>query len=225
MGKRQYQKPIKLSEWAYKSIKERIVNNEITPGDQLNIEKLSDDMGISRTPIREALLRLLQEGFVVSFSNVGFFVCGITRDDFDDIFELRQLIEAYAVVRFIEKCKDHELLEVLEINKQCKEAAEAGDVKAFNSHDVELHGMFIKCLGNKKMRYIYDDVADLLYRLRLYALRSTENIKQSLIEHENLIHAINEKDSVAGKLAMENHITNIRCRLEKFIDFEDEILR
>ena len=228
MTQQSNQRPLNLNEWAYRSIKKRILDNEFKPGSQLNIEELSKELNISRTPIREALLRLKQKGFVVSFSNVGFFVCGITRDDLKDIFELRQLIEAYTVVKFIAKCSDEEVQELFNIHEQCIEAAEAGNVKSFNNYDVQLHNMLINCLGNKKMRAAYDNAADLLHRLRVYALKSPENIKQTLVEHEKIMSAIKSRDSVAGKLAMEEHISNIHDRLERLVEFEgdeDELLQ
>ena len=221
MVQRSDQRPMSLSEWAYKHIKEQVFDNELKPGSQLNIEELSKEMNISRTPIREALLRLKQNGFVVSFSNVGFFVRAITRDDFEDIFELRQLIESYATVKFVEQCTEDKLQGLLDVHKQCVKEAEAGNVKAFNEYDIRLHDMLIRCLGNKKICDVYDNVADLLYRLRVYALNSSENITHSLKEHENLIRAIERKDIAGSKLAMEEHICNIRTRLKKIVDFED----
>ena len=222
MTQKSNQKPPNLNEWAYSSIKKRILDNEMKPGSQLNIEELSKELNISRTPIREALLRLRQKGLVVSFSNVGFFVCGITRDDLRDIFELRQLIEAYTVVKFIAKCSEAEVQALSSICEQCVSAAEAGNVKAFNNYDIQLHNMLIDRLGNKKIRAAYDNAADLLHRLRGYALKSPENITQSLIEHEKIMSAIKNRDPIAGKLAMENHISNIHDRLEKLVEFEDD---
>ena len=225
MTQQSNQKPLNLNEWAYHSIKKRILDNEFKSGSQLNIEELSKELNISRTPIREALLRLRQNGFVVSFSNVGFFVCGITRDDFEDIFEMRQLIEAYAVVKFIETCTDDEIREVLDIHSQCVAQAKIENIKAFNDYDIQLHNMFINRLSNKKMRAVYDNVDDLLYRLRIYAIKSSENIKQSLLEHEKIMCAVSGRDSVAGKLAMEKHIVNIHDRIKPFVDFEGEALK
>ena len=215
-------KPRSLTEWAYLSIKEQILDNKITTGSQLNIEELAKEMNISRTPIREALLRLKQNGLVVSAANVGFFVCGITKRDFDDIFELRQLIESYAVVKYVEKSNEDDTQALINLHEQCKLEAEAGNAKVFNSYDVQLHDTIINSVGNRKMLAIYSDVADLLYRLRVYAAKSSENIRQSLNEHEKIICAIKVKDSTLARLVMEEHILNIRARLEKIVEFEDE---
>jgi len=213
-------KPLNLNEWAYQTIKMRILENDIRPGSQLNIEELSKELEISRTPIREALLRLRQNGFVVSFSNVGFFVCGISKEDFEDAFELRKLIESYAIVKFVERSTDVEMRILVGIHEKCKLMAAQGDAKAFNEYDIRLHDLIIDCLGNKKMKLIYDNLADLLYRLRVYALKSSENITQSVVEHDRIILAIESKDAALAYQAMEQHIVNVKNRLSQIVEFE-----
>ncbi|MFA5675480.1 MAG: GntR family transcriptional regulator [Christensenellales bacterium] len=216
-------KPPNLNEWAYMAIKSHILEHQIKPGMQLNIEDLSKELGISRTPIREALLRLRQEGLVISLSRVGFFVCGVTKQDFEDIFGLRKIVESHAAEQLAVKITTDELDEIIDLNQQCKTMAEQGDTKEYNRYDVLLHGTIVSSMENQKIKDIFDGIADLVYRIRVYALHSPENIRLSLLEHEKIIQAFKEKDTEDARLAMSTHISNIRDRLSHIVDFYDGI--
>lgn len=216
-------KPPNLNEWAYMAIKTRILEHEIKPGMQLNIEELSKELNISRTPIREALLRLRQDGLVVSLSRVGFFVCGVTKQDFEDTFDLRQIIESHAAEQLAVKISDEDLNEIINLNQHCKAMAEQGDPKEYNRYDAMMHGIIINSMDNKKIREIFDGLEDLVYRIRVYALHSPENIQLSLQEHEKIIQAFKEKDSEKARKAMSVHISNIRDRLRHIVDFHEKI--
>lgn len=215
-------KPLNLNEWAYMAIKTRILEYEIKPGMQLNIEELSKELSISRTPIREALLRLRQDGLITSLSRVGFFVCGVTKQDFEDTFGLRQIIESYAAEKLADKIAEEELNELVYLNQQCRVSAEQGDNKEYNKYDIMLHGIIVNSMKNKKVREIFDGLGDLVYRIRIYALQSPENIHQSLVEHEKIIQALKNKDPENARVAMSTHISKIRDRLQQIVDFCDE---
>ena len=214
-------KPIHLNEWAYNAIKTRIIEHQVKPGCQLKIDELSSELGISRTPIREALLRLKQDGLVLASSRVGFFVRGITKEDFKDIFELRRIIEAYAAEKIADYISDEEIRVLDDIHEHCKAMVEQGDNKAFNQYEVKLHNTILDRLNNKKIRSIMDSVGDILHRLRIYALDSDENIKQSLLEHEKIIQAIKDRDCERARQSMEEHIDNVENRLKEYVDFQD----
>lgn len=214
-------KPLDLNEWAYMSIKMRILDHEIEPGSQLNIEELSKELNISRTPIREALLRLKQTGLVVSASRVGFFVCGITKEDFENIFELRQLIEAYAAEKAAANMTDKEITALVRLNERCKAMIERGKIKEYNQYETQLHDAIIDSLGNNKIREVMNSVGDLLYRIRIIAMGSLENINFSILEHQKFISAIKDRNPEAAHKAMGEHIFSVKNRLKQIVDFQD----
>lgn len=218
-------KPLDLNEWAYMSIKMRILQNDFKPGTQLNIEDLTREFNISRTPIREALLRLRQDGLVASLSRVGFFVCGVTKEDFENIFELRLLIEAYAAQMFATRIMDNDIRRLATLNERCKKLAARADIYEFNACDTELHSIIIGGLNNKKMEEVYSNLGDLLYRIRVYALSSNDNMHLSLLEHDRIISALRSHDAAAAGQAMHDHIVNIRGRLLHIVDFRDDNIK
>lgn len=216
------EKPLDLNEWAYIAIKMKILNNEISPGSKLNIEDISSELGVSRTPIREALLRLKQSGLVIALPCVGFFVCGITKKDFEDIFEIRRLIESYAIGKLVEKITNEEIQYLTDLSKQCELMVEQGNITEYNDFDSKLHGFIIDSMGNSKMGDFFESIKDLAYRMRMYALRSPENVSKSLLEHKDIIDALVQRDEVRARAAMDEHITNIGNRLRLLVDFQDE---
>lgn len=216
-----FKKPLDLNEWAYMTIKMRILEHELKPGCQLNIEDMSKELGISRTPIREALLRLKQSGLVYSASRVGFFVSGITKKDYDNIFELRQLIEGYAAEKCVSVITDKEIEELFDINEISRRLINKGDIKEYNRYETKLHNSIINSLNNSKIREVMDSVDDLLYRLRIYALASRENIEKSIDEHAAVLVKIKERNAPLAKAAMEEHISNVKNRLMEIVEFHD----
>lgn len=90
------EKPKELKDWAYARIKRDVLTGKYIPGEQLRVEELAETMKISRTPVREALLMLEHESLINVAPRVGFFVKGITKQEIQELFELRELIEGYA---------------------------------------------------------------------------------------------------------------------------------
>lgn len=214
-----FRKPLDLNEWAYMTIKMRILENELKPGSQLNIEEISRELSISRTPIREALLRLRQSGLVYSASRVGFFVSGITKIDFDNIFELRQLMEGYAAGKSATIITDREIEELFEINEKSIQMINKGMIKEYNRYETKLHNTIINSLNNSKIEDVMENVGDLLYRLRIYALESKDNIEKSLNEHAAVLQQIKERNAARARAAMEDHISNVKNRLSEIVEF------
>lgn len=216
-----FRKPLDLNEWAYMTIKMRILEHEIKPGSQLNIEDISRELNISRTPIREALLRLKQSGLVYSVSRVGFFVSGITKKDYDNIFELRQIIEGYAAEKSVLVISDKEIKDLFEINENSRIMINKGKIKEYNRYETKLHNAIINNLDNSKIRDVMDSVDDLLYRLRIYALASRDNIEKSIDEHAAVLQRIKERNAALARAAMEEHISNVKNRLREIVEFQD----
>jgi DNA-binding GntR family transcriptional regulator len=102
-------KPVGLTDWAYEQIKEAILKIQFAPGTQLQIETLVAELGTSRTPIREALLRLEKDGLVRVVPRVGFFVKEFTYRDLEELYEVRELLESRAVKNAVSNLLDEDL--------------------------------------------------------------------------------------------------------------------
>ena len=218
----QFDKPSDLKGWAYDTIKQVILNSQVRPGEQLHIEKLAEKMNVSRTPIREALLRLEGDGLVESASRVGFFVKGITKRDLRELFELREITEGYAAEKAASLLTDDDLAQIDSLQKEAVSAVEQKNLPKFNEMEIALHTFIIKKSQNRRLLKLIESLKDLIHRQRFLALKSFENVKKSLNEHQLIINALHKRDGkLAGEL-MKKHICAVRNRLLEFLDIPEE---
>ena len=183
-------RPMDLTEWAYNSIKQLILNNTLTANSQINIDQMAAQLKISRTPVREALMQLQNKGLVKIIPHVGCFVCGITREEFCEVFELRALIESYAARRAAETMSEEELQLWVEHVNDSEAAVRQGDLREFNVLEAIIHDSLIVNLHNRRILDVMDMVADNIYRERMIAMGSMDNVERSLAEHRLVVDAI-----------------------------------
>lgn len=210
-------KPMDYTEWAYNSIKELILNNVLTAGTQINIDEMAAQLNVSRTPVREALLRLKNKGLVRIVPHVGCFVCSITREEFREVFELRRIIETYAARCAAENMSDEELAHWKDYVSRSEKAVLAGNLVEFNNMETLIHNSLIENLNNKRILEVMDMIGDNIYRQRMLALKSRDNIEKSLEEHRRIVEALISHKPDEAALAMETHIHNVERRIEKIV--------
>lgn len=220
-SKTQLRKPMDLNEWAYITIKEMILKNEYTAGEQIHIEELTKTLQVSRTPVREALLRLQADGLVDVFPHVGYFVRGISRTDFHDVFELRCLIECYTAEHAAITMSDEQVKMLKEIHACSTREIEADNLDAFNQYEIEFHNSLITHSGNQQIIKVMANISDQIIRGRIIALKSQENVRLSNQEHLKIIRAIEIHNPKKANIAMAEHIQRVEARLCNLIDFTD----
>lgn len=202
-----------LKEWAYMDIKSKILNNDYKVGEQLFIEKICKELDISRTPVREALLRLQAEDYVYAASRVGFFVKGMTKDDFDDLFELREMIECKAAKNAAQDLTPQDEERLGKMQEISRNALNEKDLKTFNEMEQEIHNLISNYLKNKRVRKLLEDMKDQIHRERMLALMNPENVEMSLKEHDEIINALIKRDAKKAEKAMQNHLNKVKGRL------------
>jgi len=212
------EKPLELKDWAYTSIKKAILNSKMPVGKQLHIEKLTEEMKISRTPIREALIMLEHEGLISVSPRVGFFVKGITKQDLNELFELRMLVESYAAEKATSHLADKDLDTLSVLQAEGAEAVARGDYSKFLQTEIRLHSFIMIHAQNKHLLRMVEGLKDLTYRERLLSLESAENVKKSLTEHRKIINAFQKKNGRLAKKMMSEHICNVKKRLLTLLD-------
>lgn len=210
-------KPAALTEWTYQYIKEMILNLEIKPGEQINIEEFAEKLEVSRTPIREAFLKLETEGLIDVRPRVGYFVVEITEQDIRDLFEIREIIETRATRKAAESLTDEKLISAKELIQDCYKAVEIGDFEEFVPAEIKFHGFLQENIENKRLLAIMDGLNDLMYRVRVLSLQSQENVEQTLIEHQKILDALVQRDGDLAEKAMYDHLINVCDRIVKLL--------
>lgn len=204
-----------LSAQAYKIIKEAIVSLKLGPRERLKVSELARELGISATPIREALTRLEQEGLVEAIRFKGAFVAQIDDHDVEEIFKLRELLEGAAVkgaaITFstIDLQKGEALLEKM------RRAYKTGDMGPYAKASRDFHSLFIEKFGNQRMVSVLKTFDDQLERVRLTAIRTVENIPLFIGDYEKILEGLKAKNPEAAERVLLVHLRRAKDAFSK----------
>ncbi|MFP4697798.1 MAG: GntR family transcriptional regulator [Eubacteriales bacterium] len=206
-----------LRDVVFNTLREAILKGELVPGQRLMEKQLADRMGVSRTPIREAIRKLELEGLVVMVPRKGAEVARITEKDLKNVLEIRCALEELAV-RIA--CKKINESEVRELRSTITEFAEAIDQKDFDSiveKDVEFHDIIFQATGNEKLIQILNNLREQIYRFRVEYIRKADNHYNLLKEHEEILNAIENKNVERARKVAEQHILNQEMTVIRYI--------
>ena len=206
-------KPPELKDWAYDVVKHAIVNLDVAPGDQLSIADLSEQLDVSRTPVREALLRLESDGLVRAVARVGFFVTEVTKRDLRELFILRELLEGHAAEIAAPMVTDADLEELESLHRKSTTLAESGDRRGFIEYETMFHQYILDRCGNRRLIDMMDSLNDLTSRERLLSVRVSGNVEHSCREHSCIVEALRSRDFKAAGECMRRHLASSRQRL------------
>lgn len=199
-----------LRDQALRVIRARIVSGELRPGKLYALGAVAEQLGVSVTPVREAVLDLAREGLVELARNRGFRVREMTEHDLDEIFQLRSMIEVAAVRDIAERKLLGEVAPLRELAKTTEKCAAAGDWVGFLDNDRDLHIGILSCLGNERLLRIVGSLRD---QSRLYGLdyvAGTDGLMASTHEHDLLIDAIAAGQADEAASIMDKHLRHTR---------------
>ena len=209
-----------LSTKAYDEIKRSIVHEELECGQKLTESWLSEMLGVSRTPIREALRRLSYEGYISLTPNYGFVINELTEEDMNEILEVRRALEGeaarMAAGKITEGQKKSLILNFRRIELLNEIESEEDRVQEFMQLDVEFHNEILCIAGNSRFISIEDSLQDRLYRMRLAFLSMEDKIRECKEQHEKILDAILEGNTEAAGFYSREHISNIMHISKKY---------
>ncbi len=210
-------KHLDLTEQTYRFLKERILKREISPGEKISVEDIAHGLGVSRTPVVNALKMLESEGLVEIQPRRGTFVTHLTAKDVADMFEIRLLIELFAARRIFQQGKIDLLLKEIEepLTRMRGAMAEDNyiDYESFISGDRDLHMNLVRLLDNHRLIQIYTDLNVHMQVARAHYLDTVENAYQAQREHDAMLHAIHNRDMEGLEAALTEHISTVEDRI------------
>ncbi|HVO53309.1 MAG TPA: GntR family transcriptional regulator [Solirubrobacterales bacterium] len=191
---------------AYGHTKQRILDGEYAQGRLLGEGEVSDAVGVSRTPVREAFLRLEAEGLLQLYPKRGALVVPISAADVEDVMETRLLLERFAIGRAIEL--DLDLSERLAAAIAAQERhADAGDAVAFVDADREFHRVFVAATGNAIVLRTHDSLRDQQNRMGIAALSAgPERMERILEQHRAIVAAVGQHDLAEAEALIDHHL-------------------
>lgn len=200
-----------LKDKAYEIIRGKIVNCEFAPGSVLNESELIEEIGASRTPIREALNKLEQENLVTIIPKKCIIVRGITIDDIAEVFDARAVIEPQVLKLYADRISLHFLEDYYE---RCKRAT---DTQEQIRLDEEFHEVLYQVCDNKYLREVLRMVEGMDHRNRVYK-SNDERVHEGIVEHIAIVEKMLEKDYQAASLCLFDHIKNAKnYAMKKYI--------
>jgi DNA-binding GntR family transcriptional regulator len=209
-----------LSDRAYEALHERIINLELEPGQRLNIDRLSAQLGVSPTPLREALRRLAAEDLVRVEAYKGFTVAPLLDlDELRELAEVRVLIESHAVERAAHNPVSllDDLRREADVMDQLIER-DPLDVRAFNGADARLHTVLVAAAGNPTLERTYRKLNAHVQIARLFIGRARVDARQANDEHRRIIEALEAQDAEKAQAEVVAHITGVTERLSQDVD-------
>jgi DNA-binding GntR family transcriptional regulator len=196
-----------LTEQAYAVLRDRLVMLEIKPGEPINEERLRTELGVGRTPIREALKRLEQERLVVAFARRGTFATDVNIADLSHISEVRRTLEPLASSAAAERATADDRTALTELRSQLETAARPGDNTELLRADVGVHRAIYRCVHNPFLEDTLISYDNLATRIWCVFLPRLSGMAGHVDEHVPLLTAIIEGDAKkAGELASQHVI-------------------
>lgn len=215
-------RPMSLGDEVYNALFSRIMLLQIAPGARINIDVVARELGVSQTPVREALGRLESQGLIHKTHLVGYRAAPqLSRKQFQDLYDLRLLLEPYAAAKAAENISDEDLATLVVLGREMTE--EEGDVLAygrFAQFDKRFHDEIARAGGNT---LVEEALARLhthahLFRLLYHATVTREALK----EHAEILAAFERRDGAAAAAAMRTHIEKSHARFEARIQESSE---
>jgi DNA-binding GntR family transcriptional regulator len=182
-----------LSEQVYRAVRARIIDGALAPGTFLR-EKDLESMGVSRTPIREALGRLASEGFLERLPHRGFRVPEESLGNLLELYPIVASLELLAGRLALERFTPADVAELRAVNRRLGEARDQGDVRALLEHNTRFHRLISERGGNRRLAVLLDDLRSQLTRLELWYYSGSDRTQRSIREHEEIIDAIERGD-------------------------------
>lgn len=206
-----------LRDVVFNTLRKAILSGDLKPGERLMEKQLAEKMGVSRTPIREAIRKLELEGFVVMVPRKGAQVADITEKDIQDVLEVRGALEGLAVRLACENMNEEDLNHLKQAMNGFSKASKNEDIDIMIEKDVEFHDIIFKATKNEKLIQIVNNLREQIHRYRVAYLKSFDDLRAIEEEHEQIVHAIESKDSSLAEQVAAMHIKNQEKAVIQFI--------
>ena len=197
-----------LRDVVFNTLRQAILRGELKPGERLMEIQLANKLGVSRTPIREAIRKLELEGLVLMIPRRGAEVAEITEKSLRDVLEVRGALEELAVKLACQKITDEQIAELRVAEKEFEQALNSGDVTVYAEADVKFHDVIYHATDNQRLIQLLFNLREQMYRYRVEYLKREEAHGTLLMEHKKIIETIANRDMDAAVDAVCQHIDN-----------------
>lgn len=197
-----------LRDVVFNTLRKAILTGELKPGERLLEIHLANQLGVSRTPIREAIRKLELEGLVIMMPRRGAEVAQITEKSLRDVLEVRRTLDALCAELACDRITDEEKERLKEACEEFEKATVTGDATTIAEADVALHDIIVKATGNQRLVQLIHNLSEQMYRYRFEYIKD-ENQHNNLVEEHRMIYeSIIRHDKEGAAQATRLHIDN-----------------
>lgn len=204
-----------LAEQAYAQLKEMIHDFALLPGDRFSESEMGARLGVSRTPVREALFRLRNEGFLAVESKSGWYVKPIDFDRLDQLYDLRVLLELASVARLCARSSDPPELEALKAAWLVPAGERLADMREVGALDELFHATLVRAAGNAEIAKVHWDVTERIRIVRRLDFTREDRIDATYVEHAKILRAILQRKLDQAQLLLKSHIEQSKAEVRK----------
>ena len=200
------EQPGTLQNLAYERIKTLLINGQLEFDEVYSANHFAEILGVSRTPIREALLQLTSEGFFVSLRGRGFKIKEFSEKEIQDFFEARKMIEAYVIEQLVDEVSAEDLKPLDDSLAQMINGRKKTETYSFIEADKSFHMNLIRRYENSLLESIMENIRDFISILGQKALASPGRVPEVVREHQHIIEALHQKDRIKAVQAIQYHL-------------------
>lgn len=197
-----------LRDVVFNTLRQAILTGELKPGERLMEIHLADKLGVSRTPIREAIRKLELEGLVTMIPRRGAEVAQITEKSMNDVLEVRRALDAFCVELACDRITEEGLTALRDACGQFETAVKTKDTKKIAHADVALHDIIVQATGNQRLIQLVHNLSEQMYRYRFEYIKDTSQHEMLVEEHRIIYESILKKDKETAAQAARTHIDN-----------------
>ncbi len=197
-----------LRDIVFNTLRQAILKGELAPGERLMEVSLAQKLGVSRTPVREAIRKLELEGLVLMIPRKGAEVARISEKSLRDVLEVRRGLEDLAVELACERITQNQIMELRKANVQFENSLTSNDVTAIAEADERFHEIIYKATGNDKLIQVINNIKEQMYRYRLEYIKDNAKRQDLVSEHKAIVIALEQGNLLEAKERMRRHIEN-----------------
>jgi DNA-binding GntR family transcriptional regulator len=197
-----------LRDIVFNTLRQAILKGELAPGERLMEVSLAQKLGVSRTPVREAIRKLELEGLVLMIPRRGAEVARISEKNLRDVLEVRRGLEDLAIELACARITDSQIVELKKANVNFENSLTSNDVTAIAEADERFHEIIYKAAGNEKLVLVINNIKEQMYRYRLEYIKDGTKRQKLVSEHKEIVAALERRNLQEAQELMRNHIEN-----------------
>lgn len=211
-----------LRDVVFNTLRKAILTGQLKPGERLMEVHLANRLGVSRTPIREAIRKLELEGLVIMIPRRGAEVARITEKSLKDVLEVRRALDALSVELACERITKEDMERLWGACQEFERAAKGKDASIIAKADVALHDIIVEATGNLRLTQLVNNLSEQMYRYRFVYIKEESKHDMLVAEHREIYESIASRDRERAARAAKLHIDNQEKSIIRQIRLENE---